>query len=85
MCIRDRSGIRRVIVGALDPDPRHRGKGLEMLQDSGLEVLVDLVPSPLQDVAPHFLHWTDNERVRRPRPWTIAKWAQTLTGQLSPP
>lgn len=80
-----KSGIRRVIVGALDPDPRHRGKGLEMLQDSGVEVLVDLVPSPLQDVAPHFLHWTDNERVRRPRPWTIAKWAQTLTGQLSPP
>ena len=80
-----KTGIRRVIVGALDPDPRHRGRGLEMLQDAGLEVLVDPVPSPLQDVAPHFLHWNDNERVRRPRPWTIAKWAQTLTGQLSPP
>ncbi len=80
-----KSGIRRVIVGALDPDPRHRGRGLELLEEAGLEVLVDLVPSPLQDVAPHFLHWNDNERVRRPRPWTIAKWAQTLTGQLSPP
>ncbi|QDV07007.1 Riboflavin biosynthesis protein RibD [Planctomycetes bacterium Poly30] len=80
-----RSGIRRVIVGALDPDPRHRGRGLEILEEAGIEVLVDPVPSPLQDVAPHFLHWNDNERVRRPRPWTIAKWAQTLTGQLSPP
>jgi diaminohydroxyphosphoribosylaminopyrimidine deaminase/5-amino-6-(5-phosphoribosylamino)uracil reductase len=80
-----KAGIRRVIVGALDPDPRHRGRGLELLEEAGIEVLVDLVPSPLQDVAPHFLHWNDNERVRRPRPWTIAKWAQTLTGQLSPP
>ena len=80
-----KSGIRRVIVGALDPDERHRGRGLEMLEAAGLEVLVDLVPSPLQDVAPHFLHWNNNERVRRPRPWTLAKWAQTLTGQLSPP
>jgi diaminohydroxyphosphoribosylaminopyrimidine deaminase/5-amino-6-(5-phosphoribosylamino)uracil reductase len=23
--------------------------------------------------------------VRRPRPWTIAKWAQTRTGQVIPP
>lgn len=80
-----KSGIRRVIVGALDPDPRHRGKGLEILEAAGVEVLVDPIPCPLKDVAPHFLHWNDNERVRRPRPWTIAKWAQTLTGQLSPP
>ncbi len=80
-----KAGIRRVIVGALDPDPRHRGRGLELLEEAGLEVMVDPVPSPLQDVAPHFIHWNDNERVRRPRPWTIAKWAQTLTGQLSPP
>ncbi|MEM8709932.1 MAG: bifunctional diaminohydroxyphosphoribosylaminopyrimidine deaminase/5-amino-6-(5-phosphoribosylamino)uracil reductase RibD, partial [Planctomycetota bacterium] len=79
------SGIRRVIVGALDPDPRHRGRGLQILEAAGIEVLTDLVPSPLEEVSPHFLHWNDNERVRRPRPWTIAKWAQTLTGQLSPP
>jgi diaminohydroxyphosphoribosylaminopyrimidine deaminase/5-amino-6-(5-phosphoribosylamino)uracil reductase len=39
----------------------------------------------LHKVAPHFLAWLDNERIRRPRPWTIAKWAQTRTGQLVPP
>src|SRR5205085_6211682 len=39
----------------------------------------------LSAVAPHFLSWMDNERLRRPRPWTIAKWAQTRTGQLIPP
>jgi diaminohydroxyphosphoribosylaminopyrimidine deaminase/5-amino-6-(5-phosphoribosylamino)uracil reductase len=41
--------------------------------------------TPLASVAPHFLRWTDPDRVRRPRPWTIAKWAQTRTGQLTPP
>ena len=79
------SGIGRVIVGALDPDPRHKGKGLEILQAAGVEILVDPVPSPLEVVAPHFLRWNDFDRRRRPRPWTIAKWAQTLSGQLTPP
>jgi diaminohydroxyphosphoribosylaminopyrimidine deaminase/5-amino-6-(5-phosphoribosylamino)uracil reductase len=27
----------------------------------------------------------DRDRLRRPRPWTIAKWAQTRSGQLRPP
>ncbi len=78
-------GIQRVVVGALDPDPRHRGAGLRQLQEAGVEV--EFVPnaSPLERVAPHFLRWVDVDRVRRPRPWTIAKWAQTRSGQLSPP
>ena len=79
------AGIPRVIVGALDPDPRHRGQGLERLTAAGVEVLVDPIPAPLEQVAPHFLRWNDRERIRRPRPWTVAKWAQTLSGQLSPP
>lgn len=79
------AGIGRVIVGDLDPDPRHKGKGLEILREAGVEVLLDPVPSPLEVVAPHFLRWNAFERRRRPRPWTIAKWAQTLSGQLSPP
>lgn len=79
------SGVRCVVVGAVDPDPRHRGEGLALLRDAGLEVVLLEGASPLQNIAPHFLAWSDNERVRRPRPWTIAKWAQTRTGQLIPP
>ncbi|MEL6714255.1 MAG: bifunctional diaminohydroxyphosphoribosylaminopyrimidine deaminase/5-amino-6-(5-phosphoribosylamino)uracil reductase RibD, partial [Planctomycetota bacterium] len=79
------TGIKRVIVAALDPDVRHRGRGLELLEAAGVEVLVDPVAAPLEVVTPHFLRWNDFERRRRPRPWTIAKWAQTRTGQLSPP
>ena len=79
------SGIRRVIVGALDPDPRHQGAGLRLLRDAGVEVLLCEGVTPLERVAPHFASWIGQERLRRPRPWTIAKWAQTRTGQLIPP
>lgn len=80
-----RSGVRTVVVGSLDQDQRHRGRGVEILRDLGLEVIVLDGASPLENVAPYFLAWTGFERLRRPRPWTIAKWAQTLTGQLIPP
>ena len=79
------AGCAHVVVGAVDPDPRHRGQGLERLRAAGVQV--ELLPgsAPLSRVAPHFLRWLEPERLRRPRPWTIAKWAQTRTGQLTPP
>jgi len=79
------SGIPRVIVGEVDPDPRHRGFGLTALRGAGLQVMLLEGAAPLSKVAPHFLSWTGDDRLRRPRPWTIAKWAQTRTGQLTPP
>jgi diaminohydroxyphosphoribosylaminopyrimidine deaminase/5-amino-6-(5-phosphoribosylamino)uracil reductase len=80
-----KSGIRHVIVSEVDPDHRHRGMGLRLLQEHGVKVELWEGLAPLEKVAPHFLAWNDIERLRRPRPWTIAKWAQTRTGQLIPP
>jgi diaminohydroxyphosphoribosylaminopyrimidine deaminase/5-amino-6-(5-phosphoribosylamino)uracil reductase len=79
-----KEGFRRIVVGALDPDPRHRGRGLEELRAQGVEVVL-LAATPLERVAPHFVDWTRPDRLRRSLPWVIAKWAQTRTGQLTPP
>ncbi len=80
-----REPLRRVVVGCLDPDPRQRGQGLELLRARGLEVVFLRGAAPLERAAPHFLEWTRPDRLRRSLPWVIAKWAQTRTGQLSPP
>ena len=75
------SGVKRVVVGLLDPDERHRGAGVELLRSKGVDV--DVVEGTTE-LDLHFVRWTALERLRRPRPWTIAKWAQTRTGQLTP-
>jgi len=80
-----KTGIRQVVVSELDPDPRHRGAGLAILENAGITVSVLSAGPKLSESSPHFLSWTALERVRRPRPWVIAKWAQTRSGQLTPP
>ncbi|MDP6520758.1 MAG: bifunctional diaminohydroxyphosphoribosylaminopyrimidine deaminase/5-amino-6-(5-phosphoribosylamino)uracil reductase RibD [Planctomycetota bacterium] len=79
------TGIKRLVVGAVDPDVRHRGAGLKKLEEAGVEVIVLEGAAPLEDVCPHFLAWSGPDRLRRPHPWTIAKWAQTRSGHLMPP
>ncbi len=79
------AGFSRLVVGCLDPSPEHRGRGLQLLDEHGLDVQFQPTGPPLEEVAPHFLRWIDYERLRRPRPWMIAKWAQTRSGHLTPP
>jgi diaminohydroxyphosphoribosylaminopyrimidine deaminase / 5-amino-6-(5-phosphoribosylamino)uracil reductase len=33
------AGIKRVVVGAIDPNPKHAGKGLKILRRAGIEVI----------------------------------------------
>ena len=37
------AGIRRVVVGATDPNPKHSGAGFEILRRAGIEVVPGIV------------------------------------------
>jgi len=79
------AGVPRVAIGAIDPDPRHSGAAVRLLEEAGVEVRICEEPGLFEEQNAAFCGWVTPERVRATRPWTIAKWAQTRTGQLSPP
>ena len=74
------AGIRRVFVGAIDPDPRHRRRGLIELEQRGVEVHDQVLADEALALNRPFLKWLQLDR-----PWTIAKWAMTLDGKTAAP
>jgi diaminohydroxyphosphoribosylaminopyrimidine deaminase/5-amino-6-(5-phosphoribosylamino)uracil reductase len=72
------AGVKRVVVGMIDPDPRVSGQGVELLKASGVDVEVgvegDLVRAQL---APYIWHRETG------RPYVVAKIASTLDGVVA--
>ena len=72
------SGIRRVVVGATDPNPDHAGKGFEVLRAAGVEVVAGVLERECTDLNLIFNHW-----IARRTPLMAAKVAVTLDGKIA--
>jgi diaminohydroxyphosphoribosylaminopyrimidine deaminase/5-amino-6-(5-phosphoribosylamino)uracil reductase len=70
------AGVRRVIIGAVDPDPRVSGRGIDRLRQSGLEVLVGVESDRVEALDPGYFHHR-----RTGLPLVTLKAALTLDGQ----
>ena len=70
------SGIKRVVVGATDPNPEHAGRGLEVLRAAGVEVTTGVLAQECTDLNLIFNHW-----ITQGRPLMAAKAAVTLDGR----
>lgn len=51
------AGVRRVIVGALDPNPAHAGVGLDLLRKAGVEVIAGVIAAECEDLNLIYNHW----------------------------
>lgn len=75
------AGIRRVIIGTLDPNPKVRLQGIEQLRSAGIEVTVldddQFARECLQIIRPF------GKYILRGQPYVTAKWAMTLDGKLA--
>lgn len=69
------SNVKRVVIGALDPDSRHAGRGIELLRSSGIEVDVLECGQQFSNQNPAFI-----QHLQRQVPFTIVKWASTVDG-----
>lgn len=74
------AGVRRIVIGAIDPNPRHAGRGIDQLKKAGLEVRSGVLGSECSALNEAFNKW-----IQTRRPFVIAKCGMSLDGRLSAP
>ena len=73
-----RAGVRRVVVAAVDPNPRHAGQGLVRLREAWITVDSGVLEAESNRLNEAFNHWIVH-RI----PWVTAKSAMTLDGKIA--
>ncbi len=72
------SGITRVVVAMLDPNPRVAGRGVRALRRAGLDVSVGEGAAQASAIIEGYATW-----VRRKRPFVMLKAGMTLDGKIA--
>lgn len=70
-----KKGVKRVVVGCIDPFAKVQGKGVEMIRKAGIEVTVGVLEEECQWLNRRFFTYHSKHR-----PYIILKWAQTANG-----
>ena len=72
------AGIRKVIIGATDPNPNHAGKGLKILQRAKIAVSYGMLADECARLNETFNHWIVDRT-----PFVTVKAAMTLDGKIA--
>ena len=70
-----KKGVKRVVVGTVDPFAEVRGRGIEKLRKADIEVTVGVLEEECQWLNRRFFTYHAKHR-----PYIILKWAQTANG-----
>lgn len=70
-----RKGVKRVVVGMMDPNPQVAGQGIARLRANGIEVVVGVMEEECRELNKRFLCLHEKHR-----PYVILKWAETKDG-----
>jgi len=70
-----KKGVRRVVVGCIDPFAEVQGRGVRRLQEAGIDVVVGVLKDECEWLNRRFFTFH-----REHRPYIILKWAQTANG-----
>lgn len=73
-----RSGVRRVVVAMVDPNPSVKGKGVVQLRRAGLALSVGIGRNEAERLNRAYIHW-----MRTKRPYVILKAGMTLDGKIA--
>lgn len=70
-------GVKRVVVGCVDPFAKVHGRGIQMLKDAGIEVEVGVMEQECLALNRRFITFNTHHR-----PFITLKWAQTADGAM---
>lgn len=70
--------IKRVVIGALDPNPKHSGRGVQVLKKAGIHVTTGVLGEECSRANEGFFKW-----IRTGRPFVTLKMAQSLDGKIA--
>ncbi len=70
--------VKTVVIGATDPNPKHRGRGVDLLRERGVEVRAGVLADECATLNEAFNKW-----IQTGRPFVIAKCGMTLDGRLT--
>jgi diaminohydroxyphosphoribosylaminopyrimidine deaminase/5-amino-6-(5-phosphoribosylamino)uracil reductase len=73
-----KSGVRRVVYGMVDPNPKVAGAGAKNLSQAGIEVAGGVLEKECRLLNRFFCKW-----IKTRRPWVCLKMAATLDGRIA--
>jgi len=72
------SGVARVIVGCVDPNPLIAGKGIKELRRYGVSVTVGVLENECTELNEVFFHY-----IKTSTPYVVMKYAMTIDGKTA--
>jgi len=73
------SGIKKVVIGTMDPFAKVAGRGIKKLFESGCEVSLGFLEAECKELNKRFFLFHQHKR-----PYIILKWAQSEDGFIAP-
>lgn len=73
-----KSGVKKVIVGMVDPNPKHRGRGLKILKNHNIDVISGVLEKSIRKINQPFVKY-----IARAIPYVTLKIAQSLDGKIA--
>lgn len=74
------AGLARVVIGVIDPNPAHAGRGVKILQRAGIAVQTGVLESECREINAAFNKWIVTKM-----PLVIAKTGMSLDGRITRP
>ena len=72
------SRLKRVVIAATDPNPKHSGNAYRLLRKAGIEVRKNILEEEATDLNAAFNHWITHRT-----PFVTVKAAMTLDGKIA--